>query len=123
MNADVTRDKHDDERPGVRRVNLKTSVPYVLLAAGALCLIVGVRAFVGARLVVENQAAVTLASERADAGVKSFEHYVIRTLEAVDNVVLLAVSSLNGDTPHAATRLIRQSRPGCASALRPMMSS
>lgn len=121
MNADVTRDKHDDERPGVRWVSSKTSVPYVLLAAGALCLIVGVWAFVGARITAEKEAAITLASERADAGVKSFEHYVIRTLEAVDNVVLLAVSSLNGDTPDAATRLIRQSRSSCSSALRPMM--
>ena len=121
MNADVTRDKHDDERPGVRWVSSKTSVPYVLLAAGALCLIVGVWAFVGARITAEKEAAITLASERADAGVKSFEHYVIRTLEAVDNVVLLAVSSLNGDTPDAATRLIRQSRSSCSRALRPMM--
>ncbi len=110
MNTDVTRDKHDDERRGVRWANLKTSVPYVLLVAGALCLIVGVWAFVGARIAAEKEAAVTRASERADAGVKSFEHYVIRSLEAVDNVALLAVSSLNGDTPDAATRLIRQSQ-------------
>ena len=121
MNADVTRDKHDDERPGVRWVSLKASVPYVLLASGARCLIGGVCAFVGVRIAAEKEAAVMRASERASAGVKSFEHYVIRTLEAVDNVVLLAVSSLNGDTPDAATRLIRQSRSSCSSALRPMM--
>ncbi|MDP2358972.1 MAG: EAL domain-containing protein [Beijerinckiaceae bacterium] len=110
MNSDVTRDKPDEERPGTLWVNLKTSVPYALLAVGALCLIVGVWAFVGARIAAEKEAAVMRASERADASVKSFEHYVIRTLEAVDNVMLLAVSSLNGDTPDAATRLIRQSQ-------------
>lgn len=110
MNADITRDKYEDRATSAVWGYLKTSAPYVFIAVGCIFLIITVWSFVGARIAYEKQAAETGAAERADAGVRSFELYVSRALEKVDNVILLAISSLNGDTPDAATRLVRQSQ-------------
>ncbi len=108
MNADAT--PVENKRPIALWRYLKTAAPYALVAAGALACSIGVWTFSDARIAAEKDVANLRASERADAAVKSFELYISRTLETVDNVILLAASSMNGDTADAATRLVRQSR-------------
>lgn len=108
MNADAT--PADDKRPLVLWRYVKIAAPFALISATTIGLIIGVWTFSDARIAAERDAASLRASERADSAVKSFELYVNRTLEAVDNVILLAASSINGDTADAATRLVRQSR-------------
>ncbi len=80
------------------------SAPYLLLATGAILLVVGIWASVDARSRAEESNATARALDRANSAARSFEQYAFRTLKAADNLTRMAVVSLAHNVPEETIR-------------------